>query len=98
MNATKDRVKYLEALYRHFDALNTDNDPENLRNTILPGFFNSIQQMEMLSRHFSKNGYLGLLLTKVSSDILSQYCHCINPLFVQSFQCNIYWVAIYGSY
>ncbi|XP_077137822.1 dynein axonemal heavy chain 5-like [Ranitomeya variabilis] len=69
MNAAKDRVKYLEALHRHFDALNTDNDPENLINCILPGFFNSIQQMEILSRHFSKNGYLGLLLTKVSNQL-----------------------------
>ncbi|XP_073531710.1 dynein axonemal heavy chain 5-like [Phyllobates terribilis] len=69
MNATKDRVKYLEALHRHFNALNTDNDPENLINGILPGFFNSIQQMEILSQHFSKNGYLGLLLTKVSNQL-----------------------------
>ncbi|XP_073445808.1 uncharacterized protein [Dendrobates tinctorius] len=69
MNATKDRVKYLEALHRHFDALNTENDPENLINGILPGFFNGIQQMEILSRHFSKNGYLGLLLTKVSNQL-----------------------------
>ncbi|KAG8582073.1 hypothetical protein GDO81_007906 [Engystomops pustulosus] len=72
VNATKDRVKYLEALYRHFDALNTDNNPENLINSILPGFFNSVQQMEMLSRHFSKNGFLGLLLTKVSNQL------CLN--------------------
>ncbi|XP_066429677.1 uncharacterized protein [Eleutherodactylus coqui] len=69
MNATKDRVKYLEALYRYFNALSTDNDPENLTNSILPAFFNSIQQMEMLSRHFSKNGFLGLLLTKVSNQL-----------------------------
>ncbi|XP_069830783.1 uncharacterized protein [Dendropsophus ebraccatus] len=69
MNATKDRVKYLEALYRHFEALNTDNNPENLINTILPAFFLGIQQMEMLTRHFSKNGYLGLLLTKVSNQL-----------------------------
>ncbi|XP_044146080.1 dynein axonemal heavy chain 5-like isoform X2 [Bufo gargarizans] len=69
LNATKDCVKYLEALYRHFDALSTDYNPENIINSILPGFFNSIQQMEMLTRHFSKNGYLGLLLTKVSNQL-----------------------------
>ncbi|KAM4043310.1 dynein axonemal heavy chain 5-like isoform 1-T1 [Anomaloglossus baeobatrachus] len=69
MNGTKDHVKYLEALHRHYHPLNTDNDPENLINGILPGFFNSIQQMEILSRHFSKNGYLGLLLTKVSNQL-----------------------------
>ncbi|XP_063775387.1 uncharacterized protein LOC134910927 [Pseudophryne corroboree] len=72
-NATKDRVKYLEALYRHLDALATDNDPSKLINTILPGFFNGIQQMESMSRFFSKTGYLGLLLTKVSNQ-LAQNC------------------------
>ncbi|XP_056421918.1 uncharacterized protein LOC130362045 isoform X2 [Hyla sarda] len=69
MNAAKDRVKYLEALCRHFDALNTEDNPENLIKSILPAFFNSIQQMEMLTRHFSRNGYLGLLLTKVSNHL-----------------------------
>ncbi|XP_075124385.1 uncharacterized protein LOC142197756 [Leptodactylus fuscus] len=69
VNATKDRVKYLEALHRYFDALNTNINPENVINNIIPSFFNSIQQMEMLSCHFSKNGYLGLLLTKVSNQL-----------------------------
>ncbi|XP_053567991.1 uncharacterized protein LOC128657631 [Bombina bombina] len=72
-NAAKDRVKYLEALYRHLDALATDNDPISLTNSIIPALFNGIRQMENMSRLFAKNGYLGLLLTKVSNQ-LAQNC------------------------
>lgn len=64
-NATKDRVKYLEALYRHLEALSTDTDPVNLVNNTIPSLFNGIQQIENMTKFFSKNGYLGLLLTKV---------------------------------
>ncbi|XP_077343463.1 dynein axonemal heavy chain 5-like [Lithobates pipiens] len=72
-NATKDRVKYLEALYRHLDALSTDTDPVKLVSTTIPNLFNGIQQIENMTKFFSKNGYLGLLLTKVSNQ-LTQNC------------------------
>ncbi|XP_069461306.1 uncharacterized protein [Ambystoma mexicanum] len=72
-NATKDRVKYLEALYRHFDAMASENDPSNLITTVLPSLFTAIKQMDTISRFFAKNGYLGLLLTKVSNQ-LAQSC------------------------
>ncbi|KAM8953036.1 dynein axonemal heavy chain 5-like [Pelodytes ibericus] len=72
-NVTKDRVKYLEALYRHLDALATGHDPVTLISSVLPTFFNGIKQIETMSRFFSRNGYLGLLLTKVSNQ-LAQNC------------------------
>nr|DBA26446.1 TPA: hypothetical protein GDO54_010703 [Pyxicephalus adspersus] len=72
-NATKDRVKYLEAVYRHIEALSHDMDPANLVNSTIPGFFSGIQQIENMTKFFSKNGYLGLLLTKVSNQ-LTQNC------------------------
>ncbi|KAM4694307.1 uncharacterized protein O3C94_004765 [Discoglossus pictus] len=72
-NTAKDRVKYLEALYRHLDTLATDNDPVNIINSIIPALFNGMRQMETMTRFFSKNGYLGLLLTKVSNQ-LAQDC------------------------
>ncbi|XP_068137634.1 dynein axonemal heavy chain 5-like isoform X2 [Hyperolius riggenbachi] len=72
-NGTKDRVKYLEALFRHLEALSTETDPVNLINNILSGFFSGIQQIENMTRFFAKNGYLGLLLTKVSNQ-LTQNC------------------------
>ncbi|XP_078503742.1 dynein axonemal heavy chain 5-like [Lissotriton helveticus] len=72
-NATKDRVKYLEALYRHFDAIANENDPSNLLSNVLPALFTAIKQMDTISRFFARNGYLGLLLTKVSNQ-LAQSC------------------------
>ncbi|CAH2249064.1 Hypothetical predicted protein [Pelobates cultripes] len=69
-NVAKDRVKYLEALYRHLDSLATEHDPVTLTNSVLPAFFNGIRQMETMSRFFSRNGYLGLLLTKVSNQLV----------------------------
>ncbi|XP_018425842.1 PREDICTED: dynein gamma chain, flagellar outer arm-like [Nanorana parkeri] len=72
-NATKDRVKYLEALHRHLEALSSDTDPVNLVNSTIPTFFSGIQQIENMTKFFSKNGYLGLLLTKVSNQ-LTQNC------------------------
>ncbi|KAM5165175.1 dynein axonemal heavy chain 5-like [Mantella aurantiaca] len=72
-NATKDRVKYLEALYRHLEALSSDTNPVNLVNSTIPGFFSGIQQIENMTKFFSKNGYLGLLLTKVINQ-LTQNC------------------------
>ncbi|XP_029452717.1 dynein gamma chain, flagellar outer arm-like [Rhinatrema bivittatum] len=72
-NATKDRVKYLEMLHRHFEAMGNENNPVNLINNILPSLFTAIRQMDSISRFFSRNGFLGLLLTKVSNQ-LAQSC------------------------
>ncbi|KAG2467807.1 DYHG protein, partial [Polypterus senegalus] len=64
-NDTKGKVKYLEALSRHFEALANENNPANLMNTVLPGIFTAFKQMDTVSRFLSRNGYLGLLLTKL---------------------------------
>ncbi|XP_066569884.1 dynein axonemal heavy chain 8 [Amia ocellicauda] len=68
-NETKSRVKYLEALQRHFDALSNESSPINLMGAVLPAIINGIKQMDSLSRSFSRNGYLGLLLTKVCNQL-----------------------------
>ena len=65
MNETKDKVRYLESLRRHFDLLYTDATPSIIINTALPGFLNTIKQMDSVSRFYARQGFLGLLLTKV---------------------------------
>ncbi|KAG8444848.1 hypothetical protein GDO86_009850 [Hymenochirus boettgeri] len=72
-NTAKARVKYLEAHYRHLESLANENDPYILINSVLPTFFNGLQQTETMTKNFSRNGYLGLLLTKVSNQ-LAQNC------------------------
>ncbi|XP_051780690.1 uncharacterized protein LOC114649411 [Erpetoichthys calabaricus] len=68
-NDTKGKVKYLEALSRHFEALANENNPANLMNTVLPGIFTAFKQMDTVSRFLSRNGYLGLLLTKICNQL-----------------------------
>ena len=65
MNDTKDKVKYLESLKRHFDQLYQDASPASIMNVALPGLANSIKQMDSISRFYARTGFLGILLTKV---------------------------------
>nr|KAG5706889.1 hypothetical protein BaRGS_021395 [Batillaria attramentaria] len=65
LNDTKDKVKYLESLKRHFDQLYHDATPHSIINTAIPGLTNSIKQMDAISRYYSRTGFLGIVLTKV---------------------------------
>ena len=65
MNETKDKVKYMESMKRHLDQLYTQATPSNVMNTALPGLMGSIKQMDSISRYYSRQGFLGLLMTKV---------------------------------
>ena len=65
MNETKDKVRYLESLKRHFDLLYTDATPSIIINTALPGLINTVKQMDSVSRFYARQGFLGLLFTKV---------------------------------
>jgi dynein heavy chain len=69
MNETKDKVRYLESLRRHFDLLYADATPYIIINTAVPGLLNTIKQMDSVSRFYARQGFLGLLLTKVSIPI-----------------------------
>ncbi|KAK6187606.1 hypothetical protein SNE40_005595 [Patella caerulea] len=70
MNDTKDKVKYLESLRRHFDHLYNDATPHSIMNTALPGLTNSIKQMESISRYYGRVGFLGIILAKVTNQIV----------------------------
>lgn len=78
MNETKDKVRYLESLRRHFDLLYGEATPSIIINSALPGFINTVKQMDSVSRFYARQGFLGLLLTKVIKDIHSSNVHA-NP-------------------
>ena len=66
MNDTKDKVKFLESLKRHFDQLySVESTPATIINTAIPGLANSVKQMDSISRYYSRAGFLGLMFTKV---------------------------------
>lgn len=65
MNETKDKVRYLESLKRHLDQLYNGATPANIINSALPGLINTVKQMDSISRFYARQGFLGLLFTKV---------------------------------
>ena len=64
-NETKDKVKYLESLRKYFDQLNVGGSLVNICSNTLPGLMASVRQMDAISRYYARNGYLGLLFSKV---------------------------------
>ena len=64
-NETKDKVKYLESLRKYFDQLNVGSSLVNICSNTLPGLMASVRQMDAISRYYARNGYLGLLFSKV---------------------------------
>ncbi|KAH3729667.1 hypothetical protein DPMN_055645 [Dreissena polymorpha] len=72
MNDTKDKVKFLESLKRHFDQLySMDTTPASIINNAIPGLVNSVKQMDSISRYYSRTGFLGLMFTKVTLKLLA---------------------------
>ncbi|KAL4232681.1 hypothetical protein ACF0H5_007369 [Mactra antiquata] len=71
MNDTKDKVKFLESLKRHFDQLySVDSTPSTIINTAIPGLANSVKQMDSISRYYARTGFLGLMFTKVTNQLV----------------------------
>ena len=76
MNETKDKVRYLESLKRHLDMLYNGATPTNIINIALPGLLEAVKQMDSVSRFYSRQGFLGLIFTKVSR-VLSNFIRAI---------------------
>ncbi|XP_066278010.1 uncharacterized protein [Branchiostoma lanceolatum] len=72
-NETKDKVKYLESVRKHLEQLYHDSTPVMVLNTALPGLTTSVRQMDSISRFYARSGYLGLLFSKVTNQLV-QVC------------------------
>ena len=64
-NNARDRVRYLEVLSPHLEALEAHPSLPSLLATVLPALTSSVRHMEGLSRAYARSGYLGILFTKV---------------------------------
>ena len=64
-NNARDRVRYLEVLSPHLEALEAHPSLPSLLTTVLPALTSSVKHMEGLSRAYARSGYLGILFTKV---------------------------------
>ncbi|WAR07684.1 DYHG-like protein [Mya arenaria] len=72
MNDTKDKVKFLESLKRHFDQLySVESTPASIINNAIPGLANSVKQMDSISRYYSRTGFLDddLLWDRIEEEI-----------------------------
>ncbi|CAG5121565.1 unnamed protein product, partial [Candidula unifasciata] len=73
LNDAKDKVKYMESLKRHLDKMCQNASPTNMISHVLPGLMNSMKQMDSVSRFYARSGFLGVLLTKVTNQLV-QIC------------------------
>lgn len=94
MNDTKDKVKYLESLRRHFDQLYHDATPASIINNAIPGITNSVRQMDSISRYYARTGFLGIVFTKITNQLVLA---CKE--YIRNFTSNVYdedelWVRI----
>ena len=64
-NNARDRVRYLESLSPHLEALEASLSLPSTLSTLLPSITTAVRQMEGLSRAYARSGYLGILFTKV---------------------------------
>lgn len=79
-NETKDKVKYLESLHKYFDQLLFvgNNSLVNICSNTLPGLMASVRQMDSISRFYARNGYLGLLFSKITNQLVLAARHYIK--------------------
>lgn len=98
-NETKDKVKYLESLRKYFDQLNVGSSLVNICSNTLPGLMASVRQMDSISRYYARNGYLGLLFSKVITRIMKiGFSRLATILYYQSFSLFCAWNRSFPSY
>ncbi len=69
-NECRDKVKFLESLRRPIDQFYHEATPSSCISTALPGLCMAMRTVESVSRYYARQGYLGLLFTKVNTNLL----------------------------
>ena len=67
-NTARDRVRYLESLSPHLEALEASPSLPSILSSLLPALVAGVKKMEGISRALARSGYLGILFTKVKTD------------------------------
>lgn len=70
-NECRDKVKYLESLRRPIDQFYHDATPITCVTTALPNLCNTMRNLESASRYYARQGYLGILFTKVTNQLVN---------------------------
>jgi hypothetical protein len=69
-NTARDRVRYLESLSPHLEALEASPSLPSILSSLLPALVAGVKKMEGISRALARSGYLGILFTKISNAIV----------------------------
>lgn len=70
-NECRDKVKFLESIRRPIDQFYHDATPISFITTALPNLCSSMRTVESVSRYYARQGYLGLLFTKVTNQLVN---------------------------
>eukprot|EP00794_Sanderia_malayensis_P000407 gene407-1042_t len=70
LNETKDKVKYLESLRKHFEQLYEDHAPSFFSTVTIPALISAVRQMDNISRFYARTGYLGIIFAKVTNQLV----------------------------
>ena len=67
-NDARDKGKYLEALNRFFVQMSSAAiSPSEMVDTVVPQLFQHVKNLESLSKHYARTGFLGLIIFQVST-------------------------------
>lgn len=81
-NECRDKVKFLESLKRPIDQFYQDATPQTCMNTALPGLCTAMRTIESVSRYYARQGYLGLLFTKVTNQVVNILKEYVSELAI----------------
>ncbi|CAF0936921.1 unnamed protein product [Rotaria sordida] len=69
-NECRDKTKFLESIRRYLESLTEDAHPQNCAVNILPALCDAMRTVESVSRYYARQGYLGLIFTKVTNQLV----------------------------
>ncbi|CAF1032650.1 unnamed protein product [Adineta ricciae] len=77
-NECRDKTKFLESIRRYLENLTEDAHPQNCAVNILPALCDAMRTVESVSRYYARQGYLGLIFSKVTNQLVKICKHHIN--------------------
>ena len=69
-NECRDKTKFLESIRRYLESLTEDAHPQNCAVNILPALCDAMRTVESVSRYYARQGYLGLIFSKVTNQLV----------------------------
>lgn len=82
-NECRDKTKFLESIRRYLESLTEDAHPQNCAVNVLPALCDAMRTVESVSRYYARHGYLGLIFSKVTNQLVKICKHYIDDDLTQ---------------